>query len=211
MQLNRMGKVHMTRCGVAAFLAGLAARHLHRHASFGCTSRQRQRIPTALVLRHREKLSKHRRFRHHGRDRRRGPGPETTNNAAITATLIPLLTLGIPTSNTTAILLGAFQNYSINPGLAAVRQERRAGVSADRVAVHRQRDAAGAQPAAGGPVGEAAEDPKPQLYAGILIFATVGVYGMRQSAFDLFLLYAIGLLGVLMRALTSRPRRWWWA
>ena len=41
--------------------------------------------------------------------------------------------------------------------------------------------------------------PKPQLYAGILIFATVGAYGMRQSAFDLFLLYAIGVLGVVMR------------
>src|SRR5262249_50550518 len=41
--------------------------------------------------------------------------------------------------------------------------------------------------------------PKPQLYAGILIFATVGAYGMRQSAFDLFLLYAIGVLGVIMR------------
>ena len=41
--------------------------------------------------------------------------------------------------------------------------------------------------------------PKAQLYAGILIFATVGVYGMRQSAFDLVLLYAIGLLGVVMR------------
>ena len=41
--------------------------------------------------------------------------------------------------------------------------------------------------------------PKPQLYAGILIFATVGVYGMRQSAFDLVLLYAIGVLGVVMR------------
>lgn len=41
--------------------------------------------------------------------------------------------------------------------------------------------------------------PKPQLYAGILIFATVGAYGMRQSTFDLFLLYGIGLLGVLMR------------
>jgi putative tricarboxylic transport membrane protein len=37
------------------------------------------------------------------------------------------------------------------------------------------------------------------LYAGILIFATVGVYGMRQSAFDLFLMLGIGLLGVLMR------------
>ena len=41
--------------------------------------------------------------------------------------------------------------------------------------------------------------PRPQLYAGILIFATVGAYGMRQSAFDLFLLYAIGILGVVMR------------
>jgi putative tricarboxylic transport membrane protein len=41
--------------------------------------------------------------------------------------------------------------------------------------------------------------PKPQLYAGILIFATVGVYGMRQSTFDLFLMYGIGLLGVVMR------------
>jgi putative tricarboxylic transport membrane protein len=41
--------------------------------------------------------------------------------------------------------------------------------------------------------------PKPQLYAGILIFATVGAYGMRQSAFDLVLLWAIGLVGVLMR------------
>jgi putative tricarboxylic transport membrane protein len=43
------------------------------------------------------------------------------------------------------------------------------------------------------------EIPKPQLYAGILIFATVGVYGMRQSSFDLFLMYGIGVVGVLMR------------
>ncbi|MFZ2986631.1 tripartite tricarboxylate transporter permease, partial [Ideonella sp.] len=41
--------------------------------------------------------------------------------------------------------------------------------------------------------------PRPQLYAGILIFATVGVYGMRQSAFDLFLMFGVGLVGVLMR------------
>jgi len=41
--------------------------------------------------------------------------------------------------------------------------------------------------------------PRPQLYAGILIFVTVGVYGMRQSSFDLFLMYGLGLLGVVMR------------
>ena len=40
---------------------------------------------------------------------------------------------------------------------------------------------------------------KPQLYAGIMIFATVGAYGMRQSAFDLYLLYAIGVLSRVMR------------
>ncbi len=41
--------------------------------------------------------------------------------------------------------------------------------------------------------------PRHLLYAGILIFATLGVFGMRQSAFDIFLLYAIGLLGFVMR------------
>jgi len=41
--------------------------------------------------------------------------------------------------------------------------------------------------------------PRHWLYAGILVFATVGVYGMRQSVFDLYLLYGIGLLGALMR------------
>jgi putative tricarboxylic transport membrane protein len=41
--------------------------------------------------------------------------------------------------------------------------------------------------------------PKPQLFAGILVFATVGAYGMRQSAFDLLLLWAIGVAGVVMR------------
>ena len=33
----------------------------------------------------------------------------------------------------------------------------------------------------------------------ILIFATLGAYGLRNSWFDLFLLYAIGVIGFLMR------------
>ncbi|HEV8314696.1 MAG TPA: tripartite tricarboxylate transporter permease, partial [Burkholderiaceae bacterium] len=43
-------------------------------------------------------------------------GPEAANNATVTATLVPLLTLGIPTSTTAAIMLSAFQNYGIQPG-----------------------------------------------------------------------------------------------
>lgn len=47
--------------------------------------------------------------------------------------------------------------------------------------------------------------PRPQLYAGILIFATVGAYGMRQSTFDLFLLHFIGLLGEVDAAVMTSP------
>ena len=41
--------------------------------------------------------------------------------------------------------------------------------------------------------------PKQYLAAGILVFASIGVYGMRQSAFDLVLMLAIGWAGVAMR------------
>ncbi len=42
--------------------------------------------------------------------------PETANNAACTGSFVPLLTLGIPGSGTTAILLGALLAYGIQPG-----------------------------------------------------------------------------------------------
>jgi putative tricarboxylic transport membrane protein len=41
--------------------------------------------------------------------------------------------------------------------------------------------------------------PAPQLYAGILVFATIGTYGITQSPVDLVLLYLIGAVGYLMR------------
>ncbi|KAB7627723.1 tripartite tricarboxylate transporter permease [Verminephrobacter sp. Larva24] len=126
-------------------------------------------------------------------------GPEAANNAAVTATLIPLLTLGIPTSNTTAILLGAFQNYGIQPGPqlfdsnAALVWALIASMYIGNVMLLILN-----LPLVGLWV-KLLNIPKPYLYAGILVFSTLGVYGMRQSAFDLLLLYAIGLLGVLMR------------
>src|SRR5205085_4384755 len=126
-------------------------------------------------------------------------GPEAANNATVTAALIPLLTLGIPTSNTTAILLGAFQNYGINPGPqlfdtnAALVWALIASLYIGNVMLLVLN-----LPLVGMWV-KLLKIPKPQLYAGILIFATVGVYGMRQSAFDLLLMYAIGLMGVVMR------------
>jgi putative tricarboxylic transport membrane protein len=42
--------------------------------------------------------------------------PESANNAASGGALIPLLTLGIPGSGTTAILMGALMMYNVQPG-----------------------------------------------------------------------------------------------
>jgi hypothetical protein len=86
-------------------------------------------------------------------------GPEAANNAAITATLVPLLTLGIPTSTRRPSCWVRSRTTASTPGRSCSDQQRRPGVGADRQPVHRQRDAAGAEPAAGGPVGQAAEDP----------------------------------------------------
>jgi putative tricarboxylic transport membrane protein len=126
-------------------------------------------------------------------------GPDAANKATVTTALIPLLTLGIPTSNTTAILLGAFQNYGIQPGpqlfttSAALVWALIASLYIGNVMLLILN-----LPLVKVWV-QLLKIPKPQLYAGILIFATVGAYGMRQSAFDLVLLWGIGLAGVLMR------------
>lgn len=42
--------------------------------------------------------------------------PETANNAAATGSFVPLLTLGIPGSGTTAVMLGALLSFGIFPG-----------------------------------------------------------------------------------------------
>jgi putative tricarboxylic transport membrane protein len=41
--------------------------------------------------------------------------------------------------------------------------------------------------------------PEPLLYAGILVFATIGTYGISQSPVDLVLLYLMGGMGLFMR------------
>jgi putative tricarboxylic transport membrane protein len=42
--------------------------------------------------------------------------PEAANNAASTGSFVPLLTLGIPGSGTTAVLLGVMLSYGLQPG-----------------------------------------------------------------------------------------------
>ncbi|KZB52476.1 tripartite tricarboxylate transporter TctA [Thalassospira lucentensis] len=42
--------------------------------------------------------------------------PETANNAACSGSFVPLLTLGIPGSGTTAVMMGALISYGVQPG-----------------------------------------------------------------------------------------------
>lgn len=52
-----------------------------------------------------------------GRGSLRGlAAPESANNAASSGSFVPLLTLGVPGSGTTAVMLGALISYGVNPG-----------------------------------------------------------------------------------------------
>lgn len=50
-------------------------------------------------------------------------GPEAANNAATNGAFVPTLTLGIPGSGTTAVLLGAFLLFGIQPGPLLLSQQ----------------------------------------------------------------------------------------
>ena len=130
-------------------------------------------------------------------------GPEAANNAAAAGTLVPLLTLGLPTSATAAVLLAAFQQFGLQPGPLLFEREPGLvwGVIASlyignvmllvlnlplvRLWV------------------KLLTIPRPRLYAGILVVATLGAYSVHRSIGDLLLLTAIGALGYLLRRLDT--------
>ncbi len=197
-QMNTLGKVHMTRSewrrSWPAWLRGTAIGF-----PFGTIPAGGSEIPTFVSYATERKLSKHQSEFGTTGAIEGAAGPEAANNAAVTATLVPLLTLGIPTSVTAAILLSALQNYGINAGPQLFQTS--SGLVWALIAslyIGNVMLLVLNLPLVGLWV-KLLKIPRPQLYAGILIFATVGVYGMRQSAFDLYLMYGVGLLGVLMR------------
>ncbi len=165
---------------------------------FGAVPAGGAEIPTFLSYATEKKLAKH--PEEFGKGAIEGvAGPEATNNASAAGGLVPLLTLGIPTTATAAVMLGAFQSYGIQPGprlldtqptlvwgliaslfignvILLVLNLPLATVWARLLRV-----------------------PRPYLYAGILFFASIGAYAANNSTFDLWLLLVIGALGFLMR------------
>ena len=126
-------------------------------------------------------------------------GPEAANNASAAGVLVPLLTLGLPTSATAAILLAAFQNYGLQPGpfLFTSNPELIWGLIASLYIGNTMLLVLNL-PLVGMWV-KLLLIPKPQLYAGILIFAMIGIWGVSGSVFDLYCMVAIGVMGYVMR------------
>jgi putative tricarboxylic transport membrane protein len=126
-------------------------------------------------------------------------GPEAANNAAVAGVLVPLLTLGLPTSATAAILLAAFQQYGLQPGPQLFTAN--SGLVWTLIAslyIGNVMLLVLNLPLVGLWV-RLLSNPQPLLYGGILVFSTLGVYSVNNRVFDLIVLYAMGLIGYLMR------------
>ncbi len=126
-------------------------------------------------------------------------GPESANNASAAGTLVPLLTLGLPTSATAAVLLAAFQQYGLQPGplLFESQPELVWGLIASLYIGNAMLLVLNL-PLAGLWVRLLAI-PRPLLHAGILVLASLGAYSLHRSPWDLAILYAIGGIGYAMR------------
>lgn len=125
--------------------------------------------------------------------------PEAANNAACGGSFVPLLCLGVPGSGTTAVLLGALLVMGVTPGPMMLEQRPDVfwGVIASMY------------------IGnifllvlnlplipyiaKILEVPRPMLLALIIMFCMIGVYGIKFTSFDLYLLLAFGGVGLLMR------------
>jgi putative tricarboxylic transport membrane protein len=157
-------------------------------------------IPTFLSYNVEKRLSRHK--DEWGKGAIEGvAGPEAANNAAAGGAMMPLLTLGLPTSATAAIMLAAFQQYGLQPGPLLFQNSRDLvwGLIASlyvgnlmllvlnlpliRLWV------------------KLLEIPRPLLYSGILVFATLGVWSLSNSVVDLVIMYVIGVIGYTMRRL----------
>lgn len=126
-------------------------------------------------------------------------GPEAANNASAAGTLVPLLTLGLPTSATAAILLAAFQQYGLQPGPQLFDHNPALvwGMIASLFVGNAMLLILNLPLA---PLwARVLHIPRPYLYAGILLFAALGVYALNASWVDLVVLYVLGLIGFAMR------------
>ncbi|MCP1368017.1 tripartite tricarboxylate transporter permease, partial [Halomonas sp. BBD48] len=127
--------------------------------------------------------------------------PEAANNAAAAGSFVPMLTLGIPGSGTTAVLLGALMLYNITPGpmMFTERPEVAGGLIASLYIGNVVLLALNLPLA--GLFAKVLTIPRWVLVPGIAILAFAGVYQLHSDLMAIYLMLIIGVFGYLLRKL----------
>lgn len=126
-------------------------------------------------------------------------GPESANNAAASGVLVPLLTLGLPTTATAAIIIVAFQSYGIQPGpMLFQTQSSLVWALIASLYIGNLMLIVLNLPLVGMWV-KVLQIPRHYLYAGILLFGALGSYALNFSPIDVLILLVIGVVGFFMR------------
>ena len=124
--------------------------------------------------------------------------PESANNAASIGAMIPMLSLGVPGSGTTAVMMGALLMLGIQPGplLFAQHPDTAWGLIASMFVANVVLAIVNI-PLAGVLVRLLAIPPK-VLYPIVLSLAFVGCYAISASVVDFYILIILGVAGVIM-------------
>jgi putative tricarboxylic transport membrane protein len=126
-------------------------------------------------------------------------GPESANNAATGGSLIPLLTLGIPSNAVTALLLGAFMIHGVQPGpLLIPKYPDLFWGTIVSMYLGNVMLLALNLPLIGIWV-QVLKVPYPILFPFILLFCLVGVFTLNFSQVEVALMIGFGFLGYLGR------------
>ena len=165
---------------------------------FGAIPAGGAEIPTFLSYITEKRLTKH--PEEFGKGAIEGvAGPEAANNASAAGTMVPMLSLGLPTNATAAVMLAALVSYGIQPGPLLLQREGDLvwGLIASLFIGNTLLLVLNLPLA---PMwAKLLRIPRPYLYAGILFFASMGAYAVNGSSFDLILLLVFGLIGFGMR------------
>jgi TctA family transporter len=140
-----------------------------------------------------------------GGDIRGVAAPESANNAGAQTSFIPLLTLGIPSNPTMALLIGALMIQGIQPGpqVMTERPELFWGLIASMLIGNLMLLVLNL-PLIGLWV-RLLTIPYKYLFNAILIFCAIGTYSVNNSAMDIWLLLAFTAIGYVFLKLHCEP------
>ena len=125
--------------------------------------------------------------------------PEAANNAAAGGAMVPMLTLGVPGSGTTAVLLGALMMFNVTPGplIFENRPEVVWGLIASMYIGNVMLLVLNLPLV--GVFARILTIPRWFLVPAIAALSFIGVYAVNNSPFDLLFMTGIGIWGYLMR------------